>query len=69
MLSWSWTKFYNLHVRLITDALEGGPTSQGEGGGGYSNFSPYVGSGPASIIHPKKKNIRNFKHTKKYLKF
>ena len=32
-------------------------------GGGYSIFSAYVGSDPASTVHPKK-NIRNFKHPK-----
>ena len=35
-----------------------------QGGGGYSNFSAYVGSDPASTVH-QKKNIRNFKHPKK----
>ena len=30
-------------------------------------FSSYVGSGPASTVHPKK--IKHFKHPKKYLKF
>ena len=35
----------------------------GGGGGGYSNFSAYVGSEPASTVHPQK-NIRNFKHPK-----
>ena len=25
-----------------------------QGGGGYSHFSSYVGSGPASTIHPQK---------------
>ena len=39
----------------------------GVGEGGYSHFSAYVGSGPASTVHPK--NIRNFKHAKRYLKF
>ena len=34
----------------------------------FSIFSSYVGSGPASNIYPKK-NIGNFKHPKKYLKF
>ena len=38
-----------------------------EAQGGYSHFSSYVGSDPASTVHPppppkKKKNIRNFKH-------
>ena len=32
-------------------------------GGGALILSPYVGSGPASTVHPK--NIRNFKHPKK----
>ena len=36
--------------------------------GGTLIFSSYLGSGPASTVHPKK-NIRNFKHPKKYLKF
>ena len=35
--------------------------------GGTLIFSSYVSSGPASTVHPK--NIRNFKHPKKYLKF
>ena len=34
--------------------------SQG-GGGGYSHFSAYVGSGPASTT----RHIRNFKHPQK----
>ena len=34
------------------------------GGGGTLIFSAYVGSDPASTVHPKK-NIRNFKHPKK----
>ena len=38
--------------------------SQGGGGGGTLIFSAYVGSDPASTIHPQK-NIRNFKHPKK----
>ena len=33
------------------------------GGGGYSIFSAYVGSDPASTVHPK--NIRNLKHPQK----
>ena len=36
----------------------------GPGGGGTLMFSSYVGSGPASTVHPPK-NIRNFKHPKK----
>ena len=28
-----------------------------QGGGGYSNFSAYVGSGPASTIHTKKYQV------------
>ena len=36
----------------------------GGGGGVLSFFSSYVGSGPASTLHPPK-NIRNFKHQKK----
>ena len=32
--------------------------------GGTLIFSAYVGSDPASTVHPKK-NIRNFKHPKK----
>ena len=38
------------------------------GGGGYSIFSAYVGSDPASTVHPPK-NIRNFKHPKKIFEF
>ena len=38
------------------------------GGGGTLNFSVYVGLGPASILHPPK-NVKNFKHPKKYQKF
>ena len=36
-------------------------------GGGTLIFSSYVGSGPASTVHPPppKKNIRNFKHPQK----
>ena len=34
------------------------------GGGGTLIFSAYVGSDPASTVHPPK-NIRNFKHPKK----
>ena len=42
--------------------------------GGYSNFYAYVGSGPASIVHPPKttgisstsKNIWSFSNPKKY---
>ena len=34
-----------------------------KGGGGSLIFSSYVGSGPASTLHPK--NIRNFKHPQK----
>ena len=37
-------------------------------GRGTLLFSLYVGSGPASTVHPKI-NIRNFKHPKKYSKF
>ena len=49
--------------------MEGGGGGGG-GGGGTLFFSSYVGSGPAFTIHPKsKKNIRSFKHPKKYLKF
>ena len=36
------------------------------GGGGILIFSAYVGSDPASTVHPKK-SIRNFKHPKKIL--
>ena len=36
----------------------------GGGGAGTLNFSAYVGSDPASTLHPPK-NIRNFKHPKK----
>ena len=36
----------------------------GPRGVGYSIFSAYVGSDPASTVHPPK-NIRNFKHPKK----
>ena len=39
----------------------------GGGGGGTLIFSAYVGSDPASTVHPKK-NIRNFKHPKKIFK-
>ena len=40
----------------------------GGGGGGYSNFSAYVGSDLASTVHPKK--ISGISNTpKKYLKF
>ena len=51
---------------VYTFSLTGG----GVGGRGDTlNFSAYVGSGPASTLHPppqkKKKNIRNFKHPKK----
>ena len=41
------------------------PVGGGGGGGGLSFFSSYVGSGPASAVHQKKKNIRNFKHPPK----
>ena len=34
------------------------------GGGGILIFSAYVGSDPASSVHPKK-NIRNLEHSKK----
>ena len=44
--------------------------SQGGGGGGVDIliFSSYVGSGPASTVHPKI-NIRNFKPPQKYSQF
>ena len=49
----------------ILEAKGGGG---GGGGGGYSHFSSYVGSGPASSVHPKK--ISGISSTpKKYLKF
>ena len=46
----------------------------GPGGGGYSQFSSYVGSGPASTLHPQKisgissspKKYWNFSNPKKY---
>ena len=48
--------------------------SQGGGGGGTLIFSAYVGSDPASALHPQKyqefqaipKNIWNFSNPKKY---
>ena len=44
---------------------------QSQGWGGTLIFSSYVGSGPASTVHPNKKKIknRNFKNPQKYLKF
>ena len=42
----------------------GGGGGGGEGGGGTLIFSAYVGSEPASIVHPPKK-FRNFKHPEK----
>ena len=36
---------------------------QSQGGGGTLIFSSYVGSSPASTVHPK--NIRNFNHPQK----
>ena len=40
----------------------------GGGGGGYSHFFDIRRLGP-SIYRSPQKNIRNFKHPKKYLKF
>ena len=40
----------------------------GGGGGGTLILSAYLGSGPASTVHPKKK-FKNFKHPLKKLKF
>ena len=43
---------------------------QSQGGGGVLSFvSSYVGSGPASTVHPPPPQKRNFKNTQKYLKF
>ena len=39
------------------------------GGGGTLIFSPYVGSGPASTVHPLKKKTEISRTPKKYLKF
>ena len=41
----------------------------GGGGGGTLICSPYAGSGPASTVHPPKKNTRNFTHTPKISEF
>ena len=41
-----------------------GIADPGGGGGGHLIFSSYVGSDPASTVHPPK-NIKNFKHPKK----
>ena len=43
-------KFRNcILINFVTDARTDGP-----GGEGLSHFSAYVGSGPASTIHPQK---------------
>ena len=51
------------------EVKEGHPRGGGSQskGGILSFFSSYVGSGPASTIHPK--NIKNFKHPKNILNF
>ena len=60
----SWLPFVVSDCKFVTFPLVFWVRSQG----GTLIFSSYVGSGPASTIHPKK-NIRNSKHPKKYLKF
>ena len=48
-LIYEWKNVMDAHgSRLLGDG------SFGPQGGGYSFFSPYVGSGPASTVHPKK---------------
>ena len=42
----------NLHDFVVVRRQSQG----GMGGGGYSHFSSYFGSGPASTVHPPKKN-------------
>ena len=56
----AFTKKFGVRNRQEAQQTPGG----GGGGGGYSIFSAYVGSDPASTVHPPK-NIRNFKHPKK----
>ena len=46
------------------DGRTDGQTDRQTPGGGTLIFSAYVGSDPASALHPQK-NIRNFKHPKK----
>ena len=61
---------YQKMVTFWTYADESGTTSQGVcvGGGGTLIFSAYVGSDPASALHPKR--ISGISSTpKKYLKF
>ena len=59
-------------LREITRQFPWGVRGLGFGGfipqGGTLIFSAYVGSDPAYTVHPPK-NIGNFKHPKKYLKF
>ena len=58
----------NLHDLMIVMRQSWG--GGGGGGGGYSHtliFSSYVGSGPASTVHPKK--YQEFQTHKKNLKF
>ena len=51
-----------------SDTVAGSEACLPPRGGGTLNYFSYVGSGPASTLHPPK-NIWNFKHPKKYLKF
>ena len=52
------TRYLKTRKDKISTALQNkGPKGVG---GGTLIFSSFVGSGPASTVHPK--NIRNFKH-------
>ena len=62
MLSILWETSERLGARYIS-VYTGQWKFPGGGGGGTQFFSVYVGSDPASTVHPK--IIRNFKHTKK----
>ena len=57
--------FLSYEWKNVMDARGGRLLGDGSFGpqGDTLLFSPYVGSGPASTVHPK--NIRNFKHPKK----
>ena len=80
-----WDFYLKLYKRYAPDTIiiktrsevKGTVTPGGGGGGGTLIFSAYVGSDPASALHPKKyqkfqapkKNISNFSNPKKYPQF
>ena len=51
------------YISIIRVKDKCGNSLRNAGPGGTPNFPAYVGSDPASTIHPK--NIRNFKHPPK----